>query len=47
MRPIDVLETFADSTDLERAVSFAPRTAIEDGLQAFVDWFRQYHRGEK
>jgi UDP-glucuronate 4-epimerase len=47
MRPIDVLETFADSTDLERAVSFAPRTAIEDGLRAFVDWFRQYHRGEK
>jgi UDP-glucuronate 4-epimerase len=47
MRPIDVLETFADSTDLERAVSFAPRTAIEDGLRAFVDWFRQYHCGEK
>jgi UDP-glucuronate 4-epimerase len=43
MRPIDVLETFADSSDLERDVSFAPRTAIEDGLRAFVDWFRQYH----
>jgi UDP-glucuronate 4-epimerase len=42
MRPIDVLETFADSSDLERAVSFAPRTAIEDGLRAFVDWFRRY-----
>lgn len=44
MRPIDVLETFADSSDLERAVSFAPRTAIEDGLRSFVGWFRQYHR---
>ncbi len=43
MRSIDVLETFADSSDLERAVSFAPRTAIADGLRAFVDWFRQYH----
>jgi UDP-glucuronate 4-epimerase len=47
MRPIDVLETFADSSDLERAVSFAPRTAIEDGLRAFVDWFRQYHCRDK
>ena len=44
MRPIDVLETFADSSDLERAVSFAPRTAIEDGLRSFVDWFGDYHR---
>jgi UDP-glucuronate 4-epimerase len=47
MRPIDVLETFADSSDLERAVSFAPRTAIENGLRSFVVWFRQYHRLEK
>jgi len=46
MRPIDVLETFADSSDLERAVSFAPRTPIEDGLRIFVDWFRRYHRLE-
>lgn len=44
MRPIDVLETFADSSDLERAISFAPRTAIEDGLRSFVDWYRRYHR---
>jgi UDP-glucuronate 4-epimerase len=43
MRPIDVPETFADSSDLERATSFAPRTAIEDGLRSFVDWFRQHH----
>ena len=46
-RPIDVLETFADSSDLERATSFAPRTPIEDGLRSFVDWFREYHRREK
>lgn len=46
MRPIDVLETFADSSDLERTVSFAPRTPIEDGLRLFVDWFRRYRRHE-
>jgi len=44
MRPIDVLETFADSSDLERATGFAPRTLIEDGLRSFVEWFYEYHR---
>jgi UDP-glucuronate 4-epimerase len=42
MRSIDVLETFADSSDLERVASFAPRTAIEDGLRSFVTWFQKY-----
>jgi UDP-glucuronate 4-epimerase len=44
MRPIDVLETFADSSDLERATGFAPRTSIADGLRAFVEWFYEYRR---
>jgi UDP-glucuronate 4-epimerase len=46
-RAFDVLETFADSSDLERAVSFSPRTPIEDGLRSFVDWFRDFRRPEK
>jgi UDP-glucuronate 4-epimerase len=44
MRPIEALETFADSTDLERATGFAPRTSIADGLRSFVEWFCEYHR---
>jgi UDP-glucuronate 4-epimerase len=47
MRSIDVLETFADSSDLERAVSFSPHTPIEDGLRSFVDWFREFRKREK
>ncbi len=47
MRPIDVLETFADSSDLERATGFAPRTSIVDGLRSFVEWFCEYHRRPK
>jgi UDP-glucuronate 4-epimerase len=43
MRPIDVLETFADSSELQRATGFAPRTPIEAGLRAFVTWYRSYH----
>jgi UDP-glucuronate 4-epimerase len=42
MRPIDVLETFADSSELQRATGFAPRTPIEDGLRSFVTWYRDY-----
>jgi len=42
MRPIDVLETFADSSELQRATGFAPRTPIEAGLRAFVTWYRGY-----
>jgi UDP-glucuronate 4-epimerase len=46
MRPIDVLETFADSSELRRATGFAPRTPIEDGLRSFVTWYHDY-RGKK
>jgi UDP-glucuronate 4-epimerase len=44
MRPVDVLETFADSSELERATGFAPHTAIGDGLRSFVEWYRDFHR---
>jgi UDP-glucuronate 4-epimerase len=43
-RAIDVLETYADSSDLERAIGFTPHTPIEDGLRAFVDWFRAFRQ---
>src|SRR5580692_11174564 len=42
MRPVDVLETFADSSELQRATGFAPNTPIEGGLRAFVTWYRDY-----
>ena len=35
-------ETYADCADLERAVSFRPRTPIEDGVRLFVEWFREF-----
>jgi UDP-glucuronate 4-epimerase len=45
MRPVDVLETCADSTDLERAVGFKPVVSIEDGIKSFVEWYRGYRSG--
>jgi UDP-glucuronate 4-epimerase len=44
MQPGDVVETCADSSDLERVVGFRPNTSIKDGARLFVEWFRAYHR---
>ncbi len=46
MQPGDVVETCADSSDLEREVGFRPKTSIEDGTRRFVDWFRAYRGSE-
>jgi UDP-glucuronate 4-epimerase len=44
MQPGDVKATYADTTALARAVGFAPSTPLEQGLQRFAAWFRQYYR---
>jgi UDP-glucuronate 4-epimerase len=43
MQPGDVPATYADVEDLARAVGFAPRTPIEDGVAKFVAWYSAYH----
>jgi UDP-glucuronate 4-epimerase len=40
----DVPDTFADVSDLEAAVGYRPSTSVENGVRAFVDWYRQYYR---
>ncbi len=47
MQPGDVLETCADSADLERAVGFRPNTPIAEGTRLFVEWFRAYRRSRR
>ena len=42
MQPGDVPETYADVSDLERAVGFRPATSIAEGVTRFVDWFRDF-----
>jgi len=44
MQPGDVPETCADVDDLMRDVGFRPSTPIEEGLQKFAAWYRDYHR---
>jgi UDP-glucuronate 4-epimerase len=40
----DVPDTYADVSDLEAAVGYRPRTSVEQGAKAFVEWYRSYYR---
>jgi UDP-glucuronate 4-epimerase len=44
MQPGDVPATFADIEDLAAATGFRPTTSIEDGIAAFVAWYRDFYR---
>jgi UDP-glucuronate 4-epimerase len=43
MQPGDVVSTYADISSLQRDTGFEPTTSIEDGVRAFVAWFREYY----
>ena len=44
LQPGDVLKTWADVDDLSQATGFRPKTAVEDGVKAFVDWYRDFYK---
>ncbi len=44
IQPGDVPSTFADVEDLKEAVGFTPGTSIDEGIQHFVDWYREYFK---
>jgi len=39
-----VPDTYADVQDLVRDVDYKPATRVEDGVKAFVDWYREYFK---
>ena len=43
LQPGDVPDTYADVTELVKAVNFKPATSVKKGVQAFVEWYRGYH----
>ncbi|HLJ18920.1 MAG TPA: NAD-dependent epimerase/dehydratase family protein, partial [Stellaceae bacterium] len=43
MQPGDVPATYADIDAAFRDFGFRPRTAIDEGLPKFVEWYRGYH----
>ena len=40
----DVPKTYADTSKLIKLVDFKPRTSIETGIKAFVQWYREYYK---
>ena len=43
LQPGDVPATFADVSELERAVGYKPATPVNEGVRAFVKWYREYY----
>jgi UDP-glucuronate 4-epimerase len=44
MQAGDVLATEADTSELEAATGFKPKTLVEEGVRRFVAWYRDYYR---
>ena len=44
MQSGDVLKTWADIDDLVKDVGFRPKTSIEQGIENFVAWYRDYYK---
>ncbi len=47
MKPLqagDVPDTFADTSELQRAVQYKPSTPVKEGVARFVSWYREYYQ---
>jgi len=44
IQPGDVPATYANIDDLIRDVGFKPSTTIEDGIERFIAWYKDYYR---
>lgn len=43
MQPGDVPATYADVEDLEKTVGFKPSTSIQEGMNKFVAWYKEFY----
>ncbi len=43
MQKGEVLETYADISLAQKDLNFKPYIVIEEGLENFVNWFKEYH----
>lgn len=42
MQDGDVVRTYADVSDLEDMTKFKPQTDLQDGINEFVDWYKEF-----
>jgi UDP-glucuronate 4-epimerase len=43
MQPGDIKATYADVSALSDAVGYRPKVGLEEGMQRFVDWYRDFY----
>ncbi len=44
IQPGDVERTYADVSDLNKLTGYVPKVAVNEGVQKFVDWYRNFYR---
>jgi len=44
MQAGDVYQTYADTSDLFAVTGYRPQVGVEKGVQAFVDWYRDFYQ---
>lgn len=44
MQAGDVKKTYADTSDLEYTIDFKPSTSIEEGLEKFATWYKEFYK---
>lgn len=47
LQPGDVPETYADVSQLEKAVGYRPSTPVKEGVCRFVKWYREYYGDQR
>ncbi len=43
MQPGDVERTYADISKAKALIGYEPKTSFEDGIQKFVEWYKEYN----
>jgi len=43
MQPGDVPSTYADTTALESELGYKPKVDVNEGIEKFVKWYREFY----
>ena len=46
MQAGDVRETYANVDDLYKMIDFKPSTTIDEGVEKFISWYKEYYNIE-
>mgnify|MGYP006303875737 CR=1 FL=1 len=44
MQPGDVYKTYADVSELEKNIGYAPHTSLKNGIGKFVNWYKSFYK---